>query len=623
MLQKLNERIQGLIAWLIIILIAITFTLFGLDYYLQSRYEAGAKAVVNDQPIELRTFETSYRRARAQRDSAPLTLEDDKRLQKNVLEQLILNTVMVQSAEKNGFEVGVEQADAAIVSIPQFQQNGHFSPERYQMALSGALFTPETFQQEVRQGMLLNQQRFAFIGTAFALPREVKQFIRLFMQTRTYDYLLIPYALFSGTVKLSDADIQSYYEKHQSQFKTEEKVSIDYLELSMKNVKAELDVSETEARRYYEENKNNYLKPAQWKVSHILFAIPEGASAGEIQKIKDKAEKAYDAVKKNPEQFNEWVRRASDDKLSLAQDGALPWLTAGQTEYDKALMSLTEPNQISAPVRTSYGFEIFKLLDYKPASVIPFTEVKETIREQLLTEMAQTKYSRMLEQLSDLSYQNPDSLKPVAEELQLTVHGTELFGRQGGDTPLTKEKGVIKAAFSHDVLELGNNSDPVQLDDDSVVVLRIKEHAKPVQLDVAAVRQEIENRLIKQKAIEQAKQLGEALLKADSGDEKQLAEKYQLKWHNVSKVSRETDQVNAEINNTAFSISHANKKNGHSLADGNYVLVHLKAIDDGKLADIDKEQQKSIAQQIEASYGMSAYDLYVNSLLKKADIKRH
>ncbi|QBR83688.1 peptidylprolyl isomerase [Legionella israelensis] len=623
MLQKLNERIQGLIAWLIIILIAITFTLFGVDYYLQSRQAADVKAVVNDESIKYQAFETNYRRARAQRDSAQITLEEDKRLQKNVLEQMVVNTVSVQAARKNGFEVGVEQANAAIVNIPQFQEDGRFSRERYQMALSGALFTPETFQKEVKQGMLLNQQRFAFIGTSFALPGEIRQFVRLFMQTRTYDYLLIPYALFSDKINISEEDVQNYYKKHQNQFKTKEKVSLNYIELSMKNIKADIEISDAEARRYYEENKNNYLKPAQWRVSHILFAVPEGADPEDIKKIKVKAEEAYDVLKKNPGQFSEWVKRVSDDKLSLKDDGILPWLVAGQTEYDKTLVQLTQQDQISAPVRTSYGFEIFKLLDYKPASVVSFNKVKKTIKEQLITEAAQAKYNRTLETLSDLSYQNPDSLKPVADELNLPVRSTQPFGRQGGDTSLTQNKSVINAAFSHDVLVLGNNSDPIQVDDDSVIVLRVQKHLKPVQLPLTAVKNQIETKLIKQKAIEKAKQLGEVLLTADNKTEKQLTDKYQLNWHNVIKASRETEQVNSIINNIAFSISKTDKKNGHLLSSGNYALVHLKSINDGKMTDLDKEQQKSIAQQIEASYGMTAYDLYVNSLLKKADIKRH
>ncbi len=65
------------------------------------------------------------------------------------------------------------------------------------------MYTPESFQKEVQQGMLLNQQRFAFIGTAFALPHEIKQFVKLYMQSRDYDYMQIPALRFVSPANIS------------------------------------------------------------------------------------------------------------------------------------------------------------------------------------------------------------------------------------------------------------------------------------------------------------------------------------------------------------------------------------------------------------------------------------
>ena len=189
MLQKLNERIQGVVAWVVIILIAITFTLFGLDYYMQSRHESSAQVEVNGQPITKQALELNYRRTRQLRDPSQMTAASENQLKQQILDEMIVNNVSMQSARASGFEVGVVQANSAILSIPQFQKDGHFSTDRYQQALNGALFTPESFQKEVRQGMLLNQQRFAFVGTSFALPSEIQQFVKLYMQTRDYDYL--------------------------------------------------------------------------------------------------------------------------------------------------------------------------------------------------------------------------------------------------------------------------------------------------------------------------------------------------------------------------------------------------------------------------------------------------
>ncbi len=90
MLQKLNERIQGLVAWVVIILIAVTFTLFGIDYYLQSRQDSTAQIEVNGQPISKDIFELSYRRTRQLRDPLQLTPSVEKSLKQQVMDNLLL-----------------------------------------------------------------------------------------------------------------------------------------------------------------------------------------------------------------------------------------------------------------------------------------------------------------------------------------------------------------------------------------------------------------------------------------------------------------------------------------------------------------------------------------------------
>ena len=623
MLQKLNERIQGVVAWLVIILIAITFTLFGVDYYLQSHQTSNAKVLVNDHPLTNQAFETNYRRTRAQQDLAQMTAASEKRLQNQVLDQMIANEVTIQSARHYGLEVSPNEANAAIVNIPQFQEDGHFSTERYQQALSGALFTPETFQNEVRQGMLLNQQRFAFMGTSFALSAEIKRFVRLYMQTRDYDYLTIDSSRFEKSANVSTDMIQNYYKNHQNDFMTPEQVSIDYVTLSMHDIRAGINVSKDDINRYYGENKNNYLTPAQWHVAHIFFAVPEGASQSDIAIIQKKADNAYITLQQNPEQFNQLVNTLSDDKLSIANKGLLPWMTAGQDEYDKILSYITKPGQISKPEKTKHGFEIFKLIAYKPVSIKPQTEVETTIKEQLIAEMAQAEYAHALERLTDMSYQTPDSLIPVSDALKLKVNKSKLFSRVGGSDSLTQNKQVIQAAFSHDVLDLGNNSDPVQLDNDSVVVLRVNKHLTRQQQPLNAVTDLIGTTLAKQEAFLKAKEIGSNLLNpVEDKQQKELVIANRLEWHSVSQASRDYDKADILVNDLAFNLLRPESRDGVILQNGDYVVVRLKQINDGKLSTLDKEQQDGLVQQIESSYGMMDYDLYVNSLINHAKIVR-
>ncbi|MBA2650067.1 MAG: SurA N-terminal domain-containing protein [Legionella sp.] len=625
MLQKLNERIQGIVAWIIIILIAITFTLFGVDYYMQSHQTSDAIATVNKQPISNQAYETSYRRSRSRLNSATTSVADDKQLQKQVLDELIRNEVTVQAAKDYGFEVTQNQATSAILSIPQFQEDGHFSTQRYEQALNAALFTEASFQNEVRQGMLLNQQRFAFIGSSFALASEIERFVKLYMQKRDYDYLTISPSKFSKQVTISPEAIQSYYKAHQKNFFTLEQVSLEYVTLSMSDIKNKIKISEDEINRYYEDNKQNFLTPAQWKVSHILFAIPETALESDIQKIQLKAQDASNKLKQNPKLFKELVTSLSDDKVSIALSGDLPWISGGQKEYDGILSKLTNPGEITTPIRTKNGLEIFQLVDYKPISIKSLIEVAPTIKDQLVSEMAQKKYNKALEQLSDLSYQSPDSLVPVSDALNLKIQKTEPFSRKGGSTDLTKVKQIINAAFNHEVLNLNNNSEPIQINNDALVVIRLSKHYPSKQQSLAEVQEQIEKRLVQEKSEALAKELGSKFLNPlEDKNQSEIMNTYQLQWHTVVRATRDNDKNNSQLNELAFTLLKPGSREGTRLTNGDYAVLLLKQINNGRLDSLDKEQRDSLTQQIETSYGVMDYDLYVNSLMNRSKIvKKH
>lgn len=624
MLQKLNERIQGVVAWLVVILIAITFMMFGVDYYVQSHQTSNAKVVVNDQALSTQTFETNYRRLRAQQDMATMTAADEKKLQNQVIDQMVTNEVSLQAARHYGFEVTPDEANAAIVNIPQFQEDGHFSSQKYQQALSGALFTPETFQNEVRQGMLLNQQRFAFMASSFALPNEIKRFVRLYMQTRDYDYLTIPEAQFESSIQVTPEQINAYYKEHQKEFMSPEQVSLEYVTLSMHDIRSAIKINDEEVARYYEENKNNYLTPAQWQVAHILFSVPEGATEEELTQIQEKAEATYESLEKNPETFEKLVAELSDDKLSVADKGVLPWITAGQKEYDGILATLSKPGQISKPEKTNHGFEIFKLIAYKPVTTKSKKDVAAMIKEQMINEQAQAKYAQALEQLSDLSYQSPDSLVPAADTLKLKIQKTELFTHEGGTTPITQNKLITNAAFNHDVLALGNNSEPIQLDSDSVAVVRVAKHLPSKEQELAQVQDQIKHTLIKQGAEAKAKEIGTNLLNPiDDKAQLDLISANKLEWKSVTAATRDNDKEKTLVNDLAFNLLRPESREGASLEEGDYVVVRLKHVNYGTVEALDKEHYDSLVQQIEASYGMMDYDLYVSNLMSKAKVVRN
>lgn len=97
----------------------------------------------------------------------------------------------------------------------------------------------------------------------------------------------------------------------------------------------------------------------------------------------------------------------------------------------------------------------------------------------------------------------------------------------------------------------------------------------------------------------------------------------QLEWKPVVKATRDNDKEDGEINDMAFNLLRPESKDGFVLPNGDYAVVKLKHINDGKLNELDGEEQDSLTQQIEASFGMMDYDLYAKSLMSSAKIVRH
>lgn len=616
MLQKLSDRIQGMIAWIIIGLVTITFTLFGLDYYLQSRHTADVKVKINGHIITKEEYELNYRRLSQTQGQDALTPEQEKELKQQVLSDMMVNAVSVAAARNHGFDVDGRQATEAILQIPQFQEDGHFSASRYTQALNNAFFTPQTFQQEVRQGMLLNQQRFALIGTEFVLPNELSKFVSLSMQTRDYQYTTIKVADFINKEQVSSEEERQYYQAHQKQFMTKEQVSLEYVRLSLQAIKENIKVSPEQIARYYEENKNNYLMPAQWQLTYVRFPVQgeEQADANAIEQSKQMAEKWYESVSSKPEQFVILAKNVVAQKN--AQMGELPMVIAGQSMLDQYLINLTQPGQIAAPIRTKQGYEVLQLNSYKPASIQPLSEVKNLIAEQLKQETAQQQYATLEEQLSELSYQNPDSLTAIASTLQVPLQHTDLFvqGHPNQDA-ITQSPAVMQAAFSTDVLTYGNNSEPIQVDADSLVVLRVKQHIPAALQDIAQVKSVIDSVLLKEKASLAAQKYGKNLVEQAA---KKLPQT--LQWQQVNGANRDSELSDAQINELAFAMNDVGQFAGQELQNGDFALVNLLKITDGKVDPEDKEQMRNLTQQLESSYGLMDYDLYISHLMAQAKI---
>ena len=628
MLQKIHERVQGLIAWVLVTLIAITFAFWGISYYIESHdSDSGIAAYVNGEVITKTQFMDRYQRLKRETEyqlgeNVALTPTIEKSLKAKALRELISNKVILQAAKNAGYLVTPEQAEQALLQFPEFQEDGQFSKEKFETAISSALYTPSVFLQEIEQGMLINQQRFALSGSAVALPSDMTRFVQLINQRRDFSYVLIKPTIFTPKASTLQEET-SYYQKHHTQFTTKEQVKIQYLALSMKAIMDALKISPQMLQNYYEQNKDNYMKPASFQIAHILIRTSEQV------KSKEALQKAWSIKKRieNGESFENMAKQYSQDPETAALGGMIP-----RTEnsfgraFDAALMDL-KPHEVSAPVKTPNGYEIIRLIAYEKPIPIPFNTAKEDIAQVLKAEKAQKIFSSQSDTLTDLTYQNPTSLERTAKKMRLPLQKSDFFTDQGLKTGIASKKMVVHAAFSEDVLLQGNNSEPLQLDDDTLLVLRVKDRRPARQLAFKAVQKNIQQILKAQKTKDLARTSGEKIVsQLNQGQSvESLLKTHALQWVQEKAAMRHMRRLSPVILKHAFALPRPNGKNivsGFALKNGDYVIITLEKVRNGTLSSANAEQRKIFTNELEAAFGILDYNLYVQGLMKTAKIKK-
>lgn len=227
------------------------------------------------------------------------------------------------------------------------------------------------------------------------------------------------------------------------------------------------------------------------------------------------------------------------------------------------------------------------------------------------------------DKLANLSYTYPNSLEQTAKELGLPIQSTPLFDHKGGSELLTKNSKIIAAAFSQDSLQ-GNNSPIIDLDADTAIVLRVKQHKVSAMQSFSEVKAPIIDALRKEKAIEKNYSIGQSLLK-ELKEKGSLSDNNQLNlhWQRVNHVEHTTNKPLPEIVKAVFNLPMTKTEKmppveGFSLSNGNYVLIKLISIHQANSKAFSSYQKKIATQALANQLGRRDYDLYVQSLMQKA-----
>ncbi|KFX69387.1 peptidylprolyl isomerase [Pseudomonas taeanensis MS-3] len=623
MLQNIRDNSQGWIAKTIIAIIVMLLALTGVEAIFTGSSNSQDAAKVNGKEVSLNELGQAVEMQRRQllqqlgRDF-DASLLDEKLLREAALNGLIDRTLLLQGATDANFAFSQQALDQVILQTPEFLVDGKFSAERFDQVIRQLGYSRLQFRQMLEQEMLIGQLRAGLSNSGFVTSAEITAFARLEKQTR--DFATLTLKADSSAVQLSDDDIKAYYDAQATQFMSPEQVVLDYVELSKEGFFAQVEVSDEALQSAYENEIANLAEQRQ--AAHILIEVSDSLSD---EQAKAKIEGVQKRLQEG-EDFAALAEELSDDPGSAANGGDLGYAGPGVYDptFEEALYALKD-GEVSVPVRSEFGWHLIKLLGVQAPEVPSFASLKSKLERELKAQKVEQRFVEVSKELEDSAFEASDLAQP-AQELGLEIKTTEAFGREGGQG-LTANRQVIQAAFSAEVLEDGSNSSVIELDPNTAVVVRVKEHRKPERLALEQVADSIRTQLTEVRASEAAKAQGEELLAALQDGQTPVDQALAGQtWNVVEAATRSQEGVEPVVLQALFRMPKPTDReqptfSGVSLNNGDFVIVRLNGVSQPE-ETLSAEDKAMYGRFLASRSGQQDFAAFRKHLKDKADIER-
>jgi len=617
MLQDIRDNAQGTIAKVIIGLLIISLSIWGMDAIIGGFTGEPEVATVNGNDITerefLRTVQLETQQRLMQMDNPDPSMLDEDRIRREVLEALIQEEVLNQDAQSQGLELSEADIDALITQMPQFQVDGQFNRDRFVATVRNLGMGVAEFRESLRKNYVVNQIRAAIAQTGLAVPAQAEQLLAIQNQTRDFRVLTLDGSSVQDQVDVTEADVQAYYDENRDQFRQPEQVDAAYITLSQGALAESLEVAEDELRAYYEERAEEYAREER-RAAHILV---EAGDDGQ-ETLATIQQRLADG-----ESFADLAEEYSVDTVSAQEGGDLGF--AGRGVYDEAFeeaLFALEEGEVSGPVETSFGLHLIKLEEVRRSDVPAFDELREELRLELARTRASERFAEVRSQLADAAYAADDLAGP-AEELGLEIRVVEGVSRDGGAAPFD-HAGLVRQLFSEDVLEGGYNTELIDVGDNVSVVARVREYHEPRQLALADVEPEIRRILERTETREAlAARVDELVAQLESGAS--VEELGAGEWQHFEDQGRNASGLSPRVVQEVFSMARPDGDTptvGRAVTADQAAVIVLTSVNEGEV-DQEGAEYQQLMRFLAQLEGQREYTAYQQYLRNTAEVERN
>ncbi|MBW1891279.1 MAG: SurA N-terminal domain-containing protein [Deltaproteobacteria bacterium] len=580
-------------SWLIKILlgaIVIVFVFWGVGSF-RSR-KASVIASVNGDIIDAEEYNSTYNallEQMRQRFGNNMNQEVVKmlRLDQQALAQLIDQTLMVQEAAKLKLRVTDAEIVDAITGVEAFQTNGQFDLRLYQRVLEYNRMTPEGFEK-IQKTTLLTSKLRAYVGSNIQVS-DGEALAYYQWQNTSVD---IEYFVFEPDkykdVETSEEEIQAFFEKSKTAYKTDPMVDVQYIQFNPEAYKDTAEVTDPEIRDYYNTNIREFDKPKTVEARHILIKVALDAGEADVALARARAVEILDMYKAGtafPELATQYSEGPSKNNGGYLGNFKKEDMVAPFAEQAFSMA----PGEVSEPVKTQFGWHLIQVEKVDEASTQSLEEASGGIREKLAGEKAGNLAYDAAEFFFDQTLEG-DDLARITQETDLTAIKTGRFSRQGASLKgIADRSKFITAAFE---LTLNQISE-IQDFSDGYFILQVIETVPGKIPELASVKETVAADLKKEKQQTRAREAAEALLEALKNDTEEGAVAFVATGFFKRNASIPTIGYENEISTAAFMLTPDNSLPEKAFkGTKGYYVIRLK---NRKLPDaegFDKEREE-------------------------------
>lgn len=369
------NKISYFILTFIFLIITASFLFSGFDNF--SLGTAQSVATVDGTPVSIREYQTALTRQveffNQMMGGKGMTQKqlEEMGIKQSVLNGLIQQKLILNAADQMGIVVSLDEIKNEIKNMPYFQTNKQFDVNLYRNMLQSNGYVPTQFEELVSND--LKQKKVDELFNSLLMSESFANDVTKFKNSSvTVQGVKVSRQSLSPLVSVTEDEVKEFVNKAENK-----KILEDA----------------------YAENFAKYNKPEEVKARHILIPGEDAKALDKIKAIRAKV---------NTKNFAEIANKETQDPSGKDKGGDLGWFSAGRMvpEFEKVAFSLKK-GEISAPVKTQFGYHIILVEDKKAGE----TKALEAVKSELARLEIQKTKAQDLDKL----------LKSTAEEFQMLL----------------------------------------------------------------------------------------------------------------------------------------------------------------------------------------------------------